>query len=225
MILKLTELDLNIDISLLRVTDKESNMAIDSKYLRYREAGEQANVNNVEEFGVPEKSLFTTTQFLSLHHHIDITDENGNVVYQAESDFPSIHDKTDIVDAEGNFVAHIERQLLSLHYRHFVTMADGTAFQISSEFWHLIKDVVNIEELGWQIQGNIAALNFRLFDQDGGIIAVISQKFISLHDKYCIDIYRTDLEQTVIAILVTLQHINKDKEASSTASSSAASAG
>ena len=198
-------------------------MGVFSKYLRFREAGQQANVTNVERFGAPARSLFTTTKVFTLHHHIDITDDNETVVYQANTKFPSIHDKTDITDASGQHVAHIERKLFTLHQRHFITMADGKQFQISTELWHLVKDVNNIEGLGWQLQGNIMGLNFQLYDQDGSVIAVISQKILSMHDKYCIDIYRPEEEKTVVAILVTLQHMMRDRAAASSSYSSSSS--
>ena len=198
-------------------------MGVFSKYIRYREAGQQANVNNVERFGEPVKSLFTSTKVFTLHHHIDITDDNENVVYQANSKFFSIRDKTDVTDAAGNQVAHIERKFFTLHERHFVTMADGSEFQLSNELWHLVKDITNIEGLGWQLRGNIAGLNFQLYDEAGAVIAVISQKFISLHDKYCIDIYKPEEEETVIAILVALQHMMHDRAAAASSSSSSSS--
>ena len=127
-------------------------MAVDSKYHRFREAGEQANINNVAEYGVPARSLFTTSKVFTLHRHMDITDDHGNIVYQSDSKFPSIHDKTDITDAAGAHVAHIERKILTLHERHFITMADGTSFELSNELFHLIKDITNIEGLGWQLR-------------------------------------------------------------------------
>ena len=198
-------------------------MGVFSKYHRFREAGEEANVNNVERFGQPVRSLFTSSKILSLHKDTDITDENGNVIYQSASKFLSLHDKTDITDSIGNHVAHIERKFFSLHERHFITMADGRYFELSNELWHLVKDVSNIEGLGWVLQGNIAGLNFELYDQAGQIIAVISQKMFSIHDKYCVDIYRPEEEKTVVAILVTLQHMIKDREASAAASSSSSS--
>ena len=200
-------------------------MAVDSKVHRYREQGEQANVNNVAEFGEPVRSLFTSTKVFTLHHHIDITDEEGNIVYQSEAKFFSLHDKTDVVDANGEHVAHIERQVLTLHERHFVTMADGTEFQLSNELWHLIKDITNIEGLGWQLQGNVLGLNFRLYDENGDVIAVIGQKVFSLHDKYCIDIYKPEHEKIVVAILVTLQHMIRDRAAASGASSGGGNSG
>ena len=198
-------------------------MGVFSKYLRFREAGQQANVTNVERFGAPARSLFTTTKVFTLHHHIDITDDNETVVYQANTKFPSIHDITDITDASGQHVAPIERKLFTLHQRHFITMADGKQFQLSTELWHLVKDVNNIEGLGWQLQGNIMGLNFQLYDQDGSVIAVISQKILSMHDKYCIDIYRSEEEKTVVAILVTLQHMMRDRAAASASYSSSSS--
>ena len=198
-------------------------MGMLSKYHRFREAGEAANINNVAQFGEPALSLFTSSKVFTLHRHIDITDAQERLVYEANTKFPSLRDKTDITDAEGNPVAHIERKILSLHQRHFVTMADGSRFEISTELLHLIKDINNIEGLGWQLRGNIIGLNFELYDADGSIIAVIGQKMLSLHDKYCIDIYRPELEDKVIAILVTLQHMIKDREAASSSTSSSSS--
>ena len=200
-------------------------MGVFSKYHRFHEAGEAANVNNVARFGEPDHSLFTTSKVFSLHHHFDITDAQERLVYEANTKFPSLHDKTDVTDADGNHVAHIERKFFTLHERHFVTMADGMTFEVSNEFFHLIKDITNIEGLGWQLRGNIAGLNFELYDRDERIIAVIGQKAISLHDKYCIDIYRPDCEKVVVAILVTLIHMMKDRASAVSSSSSSSSNG
>ena len=194
-------------------------MGVFSKYHRFREAGEEANVNNVVEYGEPVRSLFTTSKVLTLHKATDITDEQENVLYRSWTKFPSLHDKTDITDADGNQVAHIERKFFTLHERHFITMADGTSFQLSNELWHIIKDVSNIEGLGWVLKGNIVGLNFQLWDEKGEIIAVISQKFLSLHDNYSMDIYQADKEKTVVAILITLQHMIRDRQAASSTSS------
>ena len=198
-------------------------MGVFSKIHRFREAGEVANVNNVEKFGTPVVSLFTTTKVFTLHHHIDITDANEEIVYQSDSKFFSLHDKTDITKLNGEHVAHIERKILTLHERHCITMADGTEFQLSNELFHLIKDITNIEGLGWQLRGNVLGLNFELYDGNDEIIAVISQKMLSIHDKYCVDIYKREHEQIVVAILITLQHMIKDRAAFNASSSSSSS--
>ena len=198
-------------------------MGVFSKYHRYREAGEGVNVNNAERFGVPARSLFTSTKVMTLHHHIVISDEAEQIVYQSRSKAISLHDKTDIVDAAGNRVAHIERKFWTLHERHYVTMADGLKFELSNEFFHLIKDITNIVGLGWQLRGNILGLNFELYDEAGSVIAVIGQKMFSIHDKYCIDLYRPEYEKIVVAILVTLQHMLLDRQAAASSSGSSSS--
>ena len=200
-------------------------MGVFSKHLRYREAGEAANVNNVERFGQPHHSLFTSTKVLSLKHRIEITDENEVVKYRTQSKVVSLHDRTEIYDADDRLVAKMWKKFLSLHERHFVQMADGTEFQLSNELWHIVKDVTNIEGLGWQLRGNIAGLNFELYDAAGNVIAVIGQKMFSLHDKYCVDIYQPDKEAIVVVILITLQHMMKDRAAASAAASSSSSNG
>ena len=194
-------------------------MATNSKFHRFREAGEAANENNVEKFGEPARSLFTSTKVFSIHHKTEITDDQDRVVYRAQSKAISLRDKTDIFDAEGASVAHIERKVFSLHSRHYITMADGTAFELSNELFHLIKDIINIEGLGWQLRGNVLGLNFELYDDKEAIVAVIAQKMFSIHDKYCIDVYQPEHEQKVIAILITLQHMIRDRESSSSSSS------
>ena len=198
-------------------------MGVFSKYHRCHEEGEQANVNNVERFGEPARSLYTSSKVFSLHHRIEVTDDAGQVVYRAESKAISLHDRTQIFDAQDNLVAKMWKKILTLHERHFIEMADGTDFQLSNELWHLVKDITNVEGLGWQLRGNIMALNFELYDVDGSIIAVIGQKMFSLHDKYCIDIYKPEHEQKVITILITLQHMIRDRENAAAASSSSSS--
>lgn len=198
-------------------------MGVFSKVHRFREAGEEVNVNNEERFGTPAKSMFTTSKVFTLHKLIDITDGAENMLYHSTTKFPSLHDKTDITDAQGNQIAHVEKKIFTLHERHYVTMADGFSFEISNEIMHIIKDVTNIVGLGWQLKGNILGLNFELYDENGEIIAVIAQKMLSIHDKYCIDIYKPEHEKIVVAILVTLQHMIKDREAASSSASSSSS--
>ena len=194
-------------------------MGVFSKIHRFREAGQDANVNNVEKFGVPALSLFTTTKVFTLHHHIDVVDNEENVVYESNSKMISLHDKTDITKA-GVHIAHIERKLITLHERHYITMNDGTKFELSNEIFHIIKDITNIEGLGWQLRGNVLGLNFELYDSNSEVIAVISQKMISIHDKWCVDIYKKEHTDIIVAILISLQHMVKDREARSSGSSS-----
>lgn len=190
---------------------------------RYHEAGEGIDSRNIEDYGHPVRSLFTSTEVFTLHHRIEITDESGQSVYRAETQFPSIHDKTDIYRSDGSHVAHMERKLFSLHEIRYVEMENGRAFELSNELFHLIRDVTNIEGLGWILEGNFLQLNFSLKDQNGKLIAVVGQKMFSVHDKYCVDIYEPEQEETVVAILIALQHMIRDRQAAASGSASAGS--
>lgn len=190
---------------------------------RYTGPGEASDFRNVEIYGKPEKSLYTSSEVFTLHHRIEITDDAGNVAYRAETQFPSIHDKTDIYAADGRHVAYFERKLISLHEIHYVDMENGRNFTLSNELMHLIKDVTNIEGLGWIIDGNILQLNFTIKDEKGELLAVVNQKAFSIHDKFAIDIYKPEHEEEIIAVVITLQHMVCDREGSAAVSGSVSS--
>ncbi|MBQ9015704.1 MAG: LURP-one-related family protein [Firmicutes bacterium] len=161
--------------------------------------------NTVENFGEPEYSLYTALNLRDLHRRIDVTDEQGNVKYYTKSSVIAIKGKTEIMDAAGKVIANLEKKPVSLHEKHFITMADGRNFTLSNELFHVVKDITNIEGLGWQMQGNFIGLNFNLLDEYGEPVASIGKKMVSIHDKYCIDIYQPAQEQVVVAIVIQLE--------------------
>ena len=190
---------------------------------RYHETGSASDERNLMDFGTPVKTLYTSSKILTLHKHIDITDENENIVYQSRSKLLTLHDRTKITAADGSPVADMHSKLISLHERHFIEMADGKDFTIASEFWHIAKDVIRIEELGWTINGHILQMNYYISDEKGDVIGVVGEKVLSLHDKFCIDIYQPQYEKEVVAILVTLIHMLQDRRRSASSSSSSSS--
>lgn len=187
---------------------------------RYHGAGESMDERNREEYGTPVRSLFTSTKVFTLHHRIEVTDAYETVVYRSESKAISLHDRTTVTRADGTEIAKIWRKVFTLHERHFVEMTDGTNFQLSNELWHLVKDVTNIEGLGWQLTGNILQLNFEIRNAEGRVLATVGQKMFSLHDKYSVDIYAPEEEERIVAILIALQHMIRDRAAAAASSSS-----
>ena len=187
----------------------------------YHKHDEEVHEQIENNYGTPQKSLFLSTALLSIHQATEITDENENVVYSSKSKFLTLHDRTIVTDASGNEVSTFHKKIFTLHQRHYVTMASGKEFELSNEFFHLIKDITDIEGLGWKIEGNILALNFTLKDESENLIAYIGQKVLSIHDKYSIDIYDISKEKEVITIVLVLQHMLRDRQNASRSSSSA----
>lgn len=168
-------------------------------------AAETFSKTTVTDYGTPVYSLFTALKLGDLHRKIEITDEQGKVKYYTKSSVVAIKGKTDIMDARGEVIAHLEKKVVSLHEKHFITMADGRDITLSNELLHVVKDITNIEELGWQLRGNIIGLTFNLIDQYGEPVATVGKKAVSIHDKYSIDIYQPEQEQVVVAIVVQLE--------------------
>ena len=154
----------------------------------------------------PVISLYTSKKVFSMHHHIDITDEAGNIVYQSKTKVISLRNFTEVFDASGVCIATIKQKLFSWHLCYCVSMDDGVEFELTREMFHLVKDVMNISGLGWQLRGDVFHLNFELRERGGELIASISQKMLSIHDKYRVDIYRPEDEKRVVALLIALQH-------------------
>ena len=126
-------------------------------------------------------------------------------MYYTKSSVFALKGKTDVFDASGAPVAHLEKKPISLHEKHYITMADGQKFTMSNELFHVVRDITNIEGLGWKLQGNVIGLNFMLFDRNGEAIAAIGQKMISMLDRCSIDLYQPQHETVVAAIVIQLQ--------------------
>ena len=166
----------------------------------------------VDDYGEPVYSLYTALRLGDIHRRIDITDEEGNLKYYTKSSMFMLKGKGEIMDAEDNVIAYLEKKIVSLHEKHFITMADGRKFTLCNELLHVIKDVTNIEGLGWQIQGNIIGLNFNLLDENGDPVATIGKKMVSIHDKYSIGLYQPEHEAVVVAILIQLEKMIEQRQ-------------
>ncbi|MCR5450197.1 MAG: LURP-one-related family protein [Solobacterium sp.] len=165
----------------------------------------------IDDYGTPEYTLYTALKLADLHSRINITNEEDNLRYYTKSSIITITGKTDIMDAEGNVVAHLEKKPISLHETHYVTMADGTHFTLSNELFHIVDDITRIDELGWQLRGNFIGLTFNLLDENSEPIATVRKQMVSIHDKYCIDIYQPELEPEVVAIVIQLEKMLEDR--------------
>lgn len=183
------------------------------------DAADSLGRSTVVDYGEPAYTLYTALKLGDIHARIDVTDEAGNVKYYTKSAIIRIKGKTEIMDAAGNVVANLEKKPVSLHEIHYVTMADGTSFTLSNELFHVAEDITNIEELGWQLRGNMLGLSFNLVDGNEEPLATVGKKAVSIHDRYYIDIYQPDHEDMIVAVVIQLEKMleaRRDNESPST---------
>lgn len=158
-----------------------------------------------------------------LHDKIDILDSHDNVIYRVSSKAVSISDRTFIEDAAGNQVASIHAKVVSIHSIYYVEMADGTQFELSRELMHL-KDVVNIDALGWQLSGdNMLEFSFHIVDAQGAVVAEASRALVSMHDTYTVTIYDRSVTDEVVAVFVIMKHIMEHRAAEASSDAARAS--
>jgi uncharacterized protein YxjI len=98
-------------------------------------------------------------------------------------------------------------------------MADGTHFTLSNELYHIVDDITRIDELGWQLRGNFIGLTFNLLDENSEPIATVRKQMVSIHNKYCIDMYQPELEPEVVAIVIQLEKMLEAREANKSSDS------
>ena len=180
-------------------------MGILSSFQRFHSTGEGPNESTVEQYGTPIRSLYTALDPGDLHQKIEVTDEQGQLLYYTKSSVIAIKGKTELYDASGALVAQLSKKPISFHEEHYITMKDGQKFTLSNELFHVFKDITNIKGLDWKLKGNVIGLNFTLFDQNSEPVASIGQKMISLHNRYSIDLYQPQHEKMVTAIVIQLQ--------------------
>ncbi len=185
------------------------------------ELGEQLNQaandiskSTITDYGEPVYSLYTARDLTDIHWRINVTDEQEDLKYYTKSSFFQLKGETDIMDAEDKVIAHLEKKPFSLHEIHYVQMANGQEITLSNELFHVVDDITNIEELGWQMRGNFLSLNFNLVDQKEEPLATVSRKMVSLHDKYCIGIYQPQYEDLIVAIVIQLEKMLEDRRQS-----------
>ena len=182
------------------------------------ELGEQLNQaandiskTTITDYGEPVYSLYTARDLTDIHWRINVTDEQEQLKYYTKSSFFQLKGETDIMDAEDRVIAHLEKKPFSLHEIHYVQMANGQEITLSNELFHIVDDITNIEELGWQMRGNFISLHFNLVDQNEQPLATVSRKMVSLHDKYCIGIYQPQYEDVIVAIVIQLEQMLEDR--------------
>ncbi len=169
--------------------------------------------------------LHAKSKMLSIHKKMEIMDESDQVMYTVESKAISIHDTTYVRGADGREVATITHKPISLHETHDVTFADGSVVEVRTEWFHVMRDVIDLEGLGWQLRGDVLQHNYEFVNQLGAVIARTHQKWVSLHDVYYIDVIDESQLDRIVAIYVALERIIREREIRRENESTAAAGG
>lgn len=155
-------------------------------------------------------NLYVNEKLFSIHRKFYVKDENDNDVYEISSKVISIGDKTTISDMNGNKIIYIEQKLFHLMPNYNIYINDELVCEITKKF-KLFKNDYLLSN-GYKVKGNFWALNFTIYDEMDNEIGSIKRKFISIGDKYEINILDVNKKEIILAIVVAITNdINRSQ--------------
>ncbi|MDR0199774.1 MAG: LURP-one-related family protein [Streptococcaceae bacterium] len=160
------------------------------------------------------KNLYFERKLLSIKGKATITDEAGNVVYQTENKIFSLRPTFYIQDASGNTVATITGKAVSLLPKFFVEI-DGREKVTITKKISFLKPKYEIDGAGITVNGNYLDMNFEIL-KNGAKIGQIDKKWVSIKDKYQIEVDDESEELLVLAMVLTVDFIKEQERRAAT---------
>ena len=161
--------------------------------------------------------LFVKEKLFSIHNKYYIYSENGELMYEIESKAISIGDKTTIYDKNHNVVAYIEQELFHLLPHYNVYIGNVYKYQIKKKL-KMFKNDYELSNL-YKVCGSIFNLDFTIVNNYGREIALVNRKFLSIGDKYQIEILDEKDLYTILTIIVAITNDVDRNQANSSNSS------
>lgn len=146
--------------------------------------------------------LFVKEKLFSIHNRYYIYNENEKIEYEIESKAISIGDKTTIYDKEHNSIAYIEQEILHLMPHYNVYINGEYKFQIKKKF-QMFKNNYELSN-DYTVDGSTLSLDFIIKNNNGKEIAIINRKFLSIGDKYQIEIIDEKDINIILTIIVAI---------------------
>lgn len=110
----------------------------------------------------------------------EVRDAHDRVVYRVKGQFLGIPKRMDITDASGAQVASLKAKMFSpIKSRMTMTMADGST---------------------WEVEGTILEKNYTI-SSAGSPVARISQKWLTVRDKYAVE-YVSSLDAALVMAVI-----------------------
>lgn len=154
--------------------------------------------------------LYVNEKLFSIRSIFYVKDENDLDVYQISSKAFSFVAKTTINDIKGNKVAYIEQEF-GFMPKYKVYINDKFCCKITKKFQLFKNDYLLSNK--YRVEGNFMMLDFAVYDEHNNQVGSIKRKFLSLGDKYEIEILDTSKKEIILAIVVAIANdINRSQQ-------------
>ena len=146
--------------------------------------------------------LYVNEKLFSIHNKYYVKDSNDKNIYEISSKIISIGTKTTIKDMKGNVLSYIEQRVLHITPHYDIYINDELTCEIAKKFQLFRNDYVLSN--GYSVDGDFLSLNFSIYDNNEKQIASISRKYISIGEKYTIEINNKKDLILVLSIIVAI---------------------
>lgn len=149
--------------------------------------------------------LYIKQKVFSWGAKFNITDENGDKRYEVQGEVFTLGRKLHVYDMTGEEVAFISQKLLSIMPRFYVYVNGERIAEIVKEFTFL-KPRYDIFGPGWTVEGDLLAHDYSIVEQ-GREIAGVHKIWMSWGDSFELNIYDTDDEVGLIAVILAIDAV------------------
>lgn len=157
-------------------------------------------------------TLYMKQKVFSLRGRFSIQDQQEQDVYLVEGSFMQIPKTFSISSVDGEEVAVITKKVFSLLPKFFVEV-DGETLTIEKSFT-FFKDRYTIDAADLEIDGDWWDMDFQI-KRHGEVVGSVEKKWFTFGDSYEIQVFDSDVEKVLIALVVAIDCVKEDEEASS----------
>lgn len=148
---------------------------------------------------------YVKQKIFSLGEKYEIFNENGVVKYRVEGAVFSVGEKFKLYDEFGNMLYQVNQEAWSLLPK-FYLLKDGQTVAILKKKFTWFKSEYEIEELGWQVKGDLWSHDFQIYN-GVNLIASIKKSWFSLGDCYEFDIADNNNVELVLAVILMIDEV------------------
>ncbi len=148
---------------------------------------------------------YVKQRIFTLGEKFEIYDELGVVKYRVEGAMFSFGEKFKMYDENNNLLYQLNQEIWTLMPK-FNLLKDGKIVASMKKKFTFFKSEYDIEELGWQVKGDLWSHDFQIYDEDK-LIASIKKEWLSLGDCYEFDIQDTKNVELVLAVILMIDEV------------------
>lgn len=160
----------------------------------------------------------------SIKQKFNITDMNGEPVYEVEGKLLSFGNKLTVRDMAGNDLVHIHQKVLSLVPKYFIEEEGKEEVELKGHITLLRPHyTLEADDGNWEIRGEFGEHEYEMFRGEE-LIGTVNKKWFSWGDSYVLTVVHDEDVLRAVGVMIALDCILDAEAAARTATFAAGGA-